>query len=193
MSERGAKLARRLGRVGPAAALMTAALVAVGCGGGGAADTGEQCRMPPPPSTEPVGDIFMGDKGAFASPDSDANIGSGTLKAFVVTFDYANRRISLERSADYQADGYERLGMWFNQSARGPYLEVMAVTPGAPAEQAGIKAGDLLSTLDGIAVGEKSLSDWRAWSRQLPLERPLIMTLGDGSERRLITANLLPD
>ena len=140
-----------------------------------------------------VGDIFTGDKGAFASPDSDANIGSGTLKAFVVTFDYANRRISLERSNDYEADGYERLGMWFNQSARGPYLEVMAVTPGAPAEQAGIKAGDLLSAVDGIAVSEKSLSDWRAWSRQLPLERPLIMTLGDGSERRLITANLLPD
>ena len=71
MSERGTKLARRLGRVGPAAALMTAALVAVGCGGGGAADTGEQCRMPPPPSTEPVGDIFVdkiGDPVPFATP-----------------------------------------------------------------------------------------------------------------------------
>ena len=88
-------------------------------------------------------------KGAFATPAYQGNIGGGILKRFVVTFDYANHVMYLKPLPGPVADldTYDRSGMWVNQAKDG--MQVMDVTAHGPAAQAGIKAGDVITAVDG--------------------------------------------
>lgn len=137
-------------------------------------------------------DMYLGDKGAFAKAETDANLGSGLLKAFVATFDYANRRLTL--AGDPKAfvdDGYDRLGAWLNLAADGS-LEVAAVTVDAPAAEAGLEAGDRITHLAGQPVAERSLAQWRAWARQLPEGKAVAVRLGDGRALEVVARELVP-
>jgi predicted aspartyl protease len=53
-------------------------------------------------------DVVMATNGAFADRVDGANIGMGTLRNFVVTFDLANHAMYLERSASFN-DGRDRV------------------------------------------------------------------------------------
>lgn len=88
-------------------------------------------------------------KGAFATPAYQGNIGGGILKRFVVTFDYANHLMYLKPLPGSVADldTYDRSGMWINQARGG--MQVMDVTANGPAAQAGIKAGDVITEVNG--------------------------------------------
>jgi hypothetical protein len=48
-----------------------------------------------------AGDLFVGNKGAFASPDFSANLGGGVLKRFTVSFDYDAHKMYLVPNADF--------------------------------------------------------------------------------------------
>jgi hypothetical protein len=97
----------------------------------------------------PVTGFGQDKAGAFADPTMSGNIGGGTLKRFVVTFDYANNTMYLKPVTQKVADldSYDRFGAWFNIGKDG--YDVVAVTPGSPAEAAGLKAGDTITAIDG--------------------------------------------
>ena len=48
-----------------------------------------------------VGDLYTGDKGAFANPDMSGNLGGGVLRRFTVAFDYGAKRMYLAPNADF--------------------------------------------------------------------------------------------
>jgi hypothetical protein len=108
-----------------------------------------------------VGELFTGDKGAFADPDAADNVAGGILRRFVVTFDYAARIMYLEPVAHPEPrDSYDRSGMFLRRD--GDALAVISVVPHGPAETAGIAPEDRITSIDGAPVRSKPLAAWRA-------------------------------
>ena len=108
------------------------------------------------------------DKGVFTDRNFDGNIGSAWLKRFVVTFDYGRRTMYLDAIA-YPGDDvgtFDRSGMWLNLGEGG--FVVAEVADGGPAAQAGLKADDVVVTLDGKPVADMLLPDARRLLRTRP-------------------------
>ncbi len=116
---------------------------------------------------EVVGDLFTGDKGSFADPDSAANVGGGILHRFVVTFDYGAKRMYLEPAKGAETrEVYDRSGIFLRRD--GDALAVISVVPHGPAETAGIRADDRITAIDGAPVRAKALAAWRQRLRDAP-------------------------
>ena len=100
-------------------------------------------------------------RGAFAGDDYQGNIGGGVLKRFVVTFDYAHQIMYLKPLAGPVADTgvFDRSGMWINR-AQGGY-KVVDVTASGPAQAAGIKVGDLITSIEGKPASTLAVYDVR--------------------------------
>ncbi len=88
-------------------------------------------------------------KGAFASGEYDGNVGSGILKRFIVTFDYDHQIMYLKAPPKPLVDiaTSDRAGMWINTVPEG--FKIVDVTATGPAEAAGLKAGDIITTVNG--------------------------------------------
>ncbi|HWU72932.1 MAG TPA: aspartyl protease family protein [Sphingomonas sp.] len=144
----------------------------------------------------PIAGLSAAKAGSFADEGSDGNIGSGLLKRFVVTFDYPNRRLYLQRLARPDADTgrFDRTGMWINQQEGG--FEIMDLADHGPAAAAGLKKGDVVLAIDGRDVASLSLSDARSMLKTVPVGRPLpIGYRRDGriSEAIVTPRDLIPD
>lgn len=114
-----------------------------------------------------AGDLYLGERSAFAAPDPQANLGAGVLKRFTVAFDYAAKRMYLAPNADFaQGDAFDRSGLWL--LGAGPSLKIVDVADGSAAARAQLRAGDLVTAIDGQAVAERPLSEWRQRLRELP-------------------------
>jgi predicted aspartyl protease len=134
--------------------------------------------------------------GAFADRGSEGNVGTGLLKRFAVTFDYARRTLYLNRLANPDADTgrFDRVGMWLNMASGG--LRVMDVAPGSPAAEAGLKVGDTIIQIGGHSVGERALSDVRRELKLAPVGAPLQIAYSREHRAATITVtprNLIPD
>ncbi len=79
------------------------------------------------------------------------NVGTGILRQFDVTFDYAGRRIILVKNRHFvDADHFSLSGL--RTKRRASQLVVDTVYPSGPAERAGVRPGDVLLTIDGVSV-----------------------------------------
>jgi predicted aspartyl protease len=130
-----------------------------------------------------VGDLFTGDKGALADPDAAANLGGGILSRFVVTFDYAHRTMYLEPGPDVdRPEGFDRSGLFVVRADGGKALEVKAITPGGPAEHAGVVEGDRIVAIDGAAIATRPVAEWRARLRDQPAGTKVVLKLSRGGK-----------
>ena len=120
------------------------------------------------PVTNPVAGLSEDKGGSISDPNYEGNIGGGFLKRFVVTFDYAHQKMYLKPASPAPVDAgtFDRAGMWINASADG-YV-VTEVSSGGPAARAGLKVGDVITTLNGSAVRTEGLSDARVLLRSEP-------------------------
>jgi hypothetical protein len=120
----------------------------------------------------PVKDVVAGlskDKGgSISDPNYDGNIGSGFLKRYVVTFDYAQQKMYLQplQSAPADAGTFDRAGMWLNSSAQG-YV-VTEVSAGGPAARAGVKVDDVITAVNSEPARPDKLADTRKLLRSQP-------------------------
>jgi C-terminal processing protease CtpA/Prc len=74
----------------------------------------------------------------------------GILRRFEVTFDYPHHVMWLSKGPGFEApDRYDRSGLWLGLTG-SIGLRVVAVAPGSPAEQAGIRVEDVVSRLGTI-------------------------------------------
>lgn len=113
----------------------------------------------------PVVEVSTDKGGAFTDASLAGNIGAGILKRYVVTLDYEHARMYLKSVPHPIADldTYDRAGMWINASERG--FQIVDLTKGAPADEAGLKAGDVIVAVDGKPFVSLKLYDVRTMLR----------------------------
>ena len=128
--------------------------------------------------------------GSFSDPSYDGNIGSGLLKRFVVTFDYSHQAMYLKPLDPQPADAgaFDRSGMWINAKDGG--FEVEQVSPGGPAEQAGLLKGDVITAINGKSFRAEQLSDARTMLKTLPAGSDAELSIRRGGEQRTIRVRL---
>ncbi len=122
---------------------------------------GQQLSLGPETVRGPVVEVSTDKEGAMSDPSIAGNIGAAILKRYVVTLDYGHQMmyIKLVGSPVDDLDTFDRAGMWINQAQDG--LAVIDVMKNAPADQAGLKTGDVILAVDGKAAGSLKLYEVR--------------------------------
>jgi Aspartyl protease/PDZ domain len=117
---------------------------------------------------DPIAELSDDTNGSFSDANYDGNIGSGLLKRFIVTFDYAQQRLYLKPAQPTPDDvgTFDRSGMWLNASPAG--FVVTALDRNGPAAQAGLQVGDIVLSIDGKPPQMADLSEVRTRLRTLP-------------------------
>ena len=112
---------------------------------------------------------------------ASGSIGGGLLKRFVVTFDYAHQTIYLKpRPGPVPDTGvFDRSGMWINKSPEG--FDVVDVTQGAPAAQAGLRVGDTILAVDGVPASKLRLYALRQQLRDEPPGTVVTLRVKEGT------------
>jgi hypothetical protein len=139
---------------------------------------------------KPVAGLSQNKGGSISDPNYEGNIGSALLKRFVVTFDYAHQTMYLKPAAPAVADigQFDRSGMWINADNQG--YAVTDVTPGGPADKAGIKVGDFITTVNGATARFDALADTRLLLRSLPAGSKVDMEVQQNGVARKVTLTL---
>lgn len=107
--------------------------------------------------------------GGMADAAIAGNIGAGILKRFVITLDYDHSTMYLKpvTTPIDDLDTFDRAGLWINASDAG--FKIVDVMQGAPAAEAGLKAGDEIVAIDGKPASELKLYDVRKdWRDEAP-------------------------
>jgi hypothetical protein len=116
----------------------------------------------------PLTSVSTDTGGAQAADAFPNNVGGGILKRFVVTLDYDHSTLYLKPIDGPVADldAFDRSGLWINSDPAG--FKVIDVTAHAPAEESGLKAGDVITAVDGKPASAMALSDLRMRLRDDP-------------------------
>jgi membrane-associated protease RseP (regulator of RpoE activity) len=108
--------------------------------------------------TDPMMSASRATEGAFASEEFAGNIGNRILERFRVTLDYDGRRVWLEPGVRYRdRDSFTRAGVLLVRE--GGRVEARSVLPGSPAERAGLREGDEVTSVDGRVVAAWKLRE----------------------------------
>ena len=101
--------------------------------------------------------------GGFENRDNAGTVGAEILSRFHITLDYPHGRMFLEPNDRYQTALLEdRSGLWVVATDEGK--QVFRIVPNSPADQAGLKAGDLLVAIDDQSAADLSLAQiWQRW------------------------------
>lgn len=144
---------------------------------------------------DPLVELSTATSGAGAAKFIAGNIGGGVLKHFTVTFDYTHSRMYLKPNRDYAAPmNYDRSGMWIN--ARDGDFVLKSVMPGGPAAHAGLKAGDVITAVNGKPATRLSLAGFRTLLVDGKPGSRIELGIGEGGSARRVTLvlrNLIPD
>lgn len=109
-------------------------------------------RLGPVVINDVVVDMSRHTQGVLSHAAPAGSVGSGLLKRFTVTFDYAGQRVFLlPHEGTPRRDGFDRSGLWINRSAGG--FRVDGVVERSPAAQAGLVEGDVIVEIDGVRAG----------------------------------------
>lgn len=131
----------------------------------------------PPRAGATVGTITAGDRverlGRLADPitigtqvfdrpivdltDELSAVGGGMLQHFTVTFDQEHNRVTFHREARDPIVTPARRSAGVSFSKTPAYWKVAGVIPGSPAEAAGVRAGDLVTRVNGETVARWDL------------------------------------
>jgi PDZ domain/Aspartyl protease len=117
---------------------------------------------------DPVASLSTAKAGSFSDANYEGNVGSGFLKRFVVTFDYAHQVMYLKPLVPPPADAgtFDKSGMWINLDHQG--FAVADVADGGPAKDAGLAVGDVITAIDGKPAASFALSEARELFRLRP-------------------------
>ncbi len=104
--------------------------------------------------------LSLNKSGATATNSKSGLIGPDVLRQFTFICDYARHRLIFEKNSFFgHHDSYDRAGIWLVQ--KGDAFEVFDVIPGGPADQAGLKVGELVLAVDGKDTGQIILTELR--------------------------------
>ncbi len=142
-----------------------------------------------------AGDMYTGNKGAFANPDLTGNLGGGVLRRFDVAFDYGKKIMYLAPNAGMadKPDAFDRSGLWL--LGDGDALKIADVATDSAALKVGLLVDDRVLAIDGETIGKRSLADWRERLRTLPVGTHMALRfVRDGKEQTadLVLADRIP-
>ncbi len=127
-------------------------------------------------------------RGAFADPQTAANLGGGVWRRFAVTFDYARGRIALRPGAAFATpERFDRSGL-FLVSNPGGSIRVLDVRPGTPAADAGLRTDDVIRARDGHDVAAADLPALREILADPTLSSVTLSIERDGAPRETVLA-----
>src|SRR5436309_6302101 len=119
----------------------------------------------------------------------------GALRGLAYGLDPYSTCLTADQVKDYRGnDKSNRVGIGAELSQYSSFLYVVAPVKGSPADQAGVRAGDIIETIDGKATRDISLYDARQLLNGAPgtevklrilrsASRPLTLTVKRGSFR----------
>lgn len=138
----------------------------------------------------PIAEVSTDKGGSFADASLAGNIGAGFLKRYVVTLDYGHSVLYLKPIAGQIADldTFDHAGMWFNEDSNG--FKVIDVMKGAPADQAGIQAGDMITAVDGKPARGIHLYELRKRLRDEATGAVVAFTVKRGDQTKDINVTL---
>jgi len=92
---------------------------------------------------------LLGNREGIGADGEDAgNIGTGALQQFDITFDYPHHRLYFDKNANFEKPGvFNRSDLRLQIKLEG--ILVGSVLASSPAEEAGVSAGDMVTTIDG--------------------------------------------
>jgi putative serine protease PepD len=83
---------------------------------------------------------------------------------------------------------FDRAGFWLNMSAGG--FKVMDLTAGSAAAQTGLKVGDEITAVDGVAAHSIDLPELRKRLRDQPAGTQVNLDVLAGGQTRAVTLTL---
>lgn len=151
---------------------------------------GETLAIGPCIIDKPITEISTDKAGADTEASLAGNIGAGILKRYVVTLDYEHQRIYLKPVSVpvTDLDTFDRSGMWINRSPDG--YAVVDVTKGGPADQAGLKAGDIIVAVDGKPATATPVYAMRQRLRDDAPGTTIAVTVKRGGETKTLRVTL---
>jgi len=141
-----------------------------------------------------IADVVTGlgtqSRGSFADPSYQGNVGTALLKRFDVTFDYGHQRLYLKKLPQQPVDTavFDRAGFWINQSPHG--FKIVDLTAGGAAASAGLKVGDEITAVDGVAASNIQLTDLRQRLRDRPAGTVVRLDVLSGDASRPVALTL---
>jgi hypothetical protein len=104
---------------------------------------------------EPIISFHYGGTGTVFTSDRIGVLGNSLFRHFVLYLDYANERLIIEKGEKFnQPWPRDGSGLQIAWNIAGDEIEVVYVSPGTPAEDAGFRKGDLLQEINGTGVEE---------------------------------------
>jgi hypothetical protein len=138
--------------------------------------------------------VLDGGEGALSTPGLAGNLGGAILSRFVVTFDYARNAVWLAPNGRFGAPfPLDRSGLRIHAHAGG--FVVVAVMAGSPADEAGLRVGDVIVAVAGVAAeGIPLHAQRRAWqeSAEGTPVRVRVERAGALVEARFVLRDLVP-
>ncbi|MBP6014433.1 MAG: aspartyl protease family protein [Alphaproteobacteria bacterium] len=134
-------------------------------------------------------DMSRHTQGVMSHGAPAGSVGSGLLKRFAMTFDYAGQRVFFlphERTAT--RDAFDRSGLWINRGGGG--FRIDGVVARSPAGEAGLKDGDVITAVDGKPASAMSLSELRDRMRDAPLGSEVRLSVRSGGVMRAVVLRL---
>jgi hypothetical protein len=120
----------------------------------------KRLRLGPVAVNDVVVDMSLHTAGVMSHASPSGSIGSGLLKRYTVTFDYAGQRVFfLAHEGTNVRDGFDRSGLWINRGDGGFRIE--AVVERSPAAEAGLRSGDVIVAVDSVSATAIALTDLR--------------------------------
>ncbi|PWK86730.1 aspartyl protease family protein [Fulvimonas soli] len=125
--------------------------------------------------------LTRGDAGATGNPSEAGNIGQDILARFNVHFDYRRQQMVLTSRAKPPAWHYGMAGFRAAKQAGQPdRYQVIDVTPGGPAQLAGLRRNDAIMAVNGRQAATLGLGELRDLTSHLPEGTAVTLTLADG-------------
>ncbi|MBV8156950.1 MAG: aspartyl protease family protein [Dyella sp.] len=133
------------------------------------------------------------DAGATGNPSEAGNIGQDILSRFNVHFDYRRQQMVLMPRAKAPEWNYGMAGFRAEKKQDHPdRFDVINVMPGSPAQQAGLKQGDVIVSANGKPAATLSFGTLRDMSAHLPEGTPLSLKLADGRVLEMKAKDMAP-
>jgi hypothetical protein len=110
-------------------------------------------------------------------------IGAKLLQQFVITFDYARQQLWFERSSAFGAKTSGGTTGFQAAKIDSPDFRVVNVIPSAPAAAAGLRAGDVITEIDGVPSATVGLADLAELTRRPDGTVIHLRVQRDGAER----------